>query len=180
MHKLNIITPCTRPQNLEKISKSIKIPRENYCWIVVFDSETIPKEIPDNCEAYAIKVKKSAMGNGQRNYALEMIKDGHVYFNDDDTTVHPDLWNQVKNLSADIITFSQANKDGSIRLMGNLIRNNHVDSHNFIVNRKIIGELRWILNRYDADGIFIEECAKQTKDIKFIPKILSIYNALRV
>lgn len=27
---LNIITPCTRPENLHKISESINIPKENY------------------------------------------------------------------------------------------------------------------------------------------------------
>ena len=71
---LNIITPCSRPQNLETISKSINIPRENYRWIVVFDLEEVPENIPENCEAYAIKDTKSTSGNAQRNYALDLVR----------------------------------------------------------------------------------------------------------
>ena len=39
---LNIITPCIHIENLVEISKSINIPRENYRWIVVFDSLILP------------------------------------------------------------------------------------------------------------------------------------------
>ena len=88
---LNIITPCSRPHNLQKIYESINIPKENYRWIIVFDAKDIPDNIP-NCEPYAIKVENSIVGNGQRNYALNLIKTGWIYFNDDDTTIHPKLW----------------------------------------------------------------------------------------
>ena len=58
---LNIITPCSRPEFLDAVSKSINIPKENYRWIVVFDSETIPENIPE-CEAYCIKDINSVCG----------------------------------------------------------------------------------------------------------------------
>ncbi len=32
---LNIITPCSRPDNLNEVSKSINIPPEHYRWIVL-------------------------------------------------------------------------------------------------------------------------------------------------
>ena len=59
---LNIITPCTRPNNLHAIAKTINIPRDSYRWIVVFDAYDIPKvDIPQECEAYAIKVEEVYM-----------------------------------------------------------------------------------------------------------------------
>ena len=67
---LNIITPCSRPQNLDVISKSINIPRDQYRWIVVFDLLEAPDNIPDNCEFYNIKDAKSTSGNAQRNLVL--------------------------------------------------------------------------------------------------------------
>jgi hypothetical protein len=109
---LNIITPCSRPENLEIISKSINIPRDQYRWIVVFDLLEAPENIPDNCEWYTIKDANSTSGNAQRNFALNLITHGHIYFNDDDTVMHIDLWNNIKNENnKDFISFKQSNKD---------------------------------------------------------------------
>ena len=174
---LNIITPCSRPQNLKVISESINIPKENYRWIVVFDGLEI-KEIPNNCEAYSIKDNNSIYGNAQRNYALDLITDGYVYFNDDDTIIHPELWDEIKDKENDFISFKQSNKDGSLRLEGNEIIPNFIDSHNFIASSKCINT-RWVLNRYDADAFFAMECYKNAKESLYIPKILSVYNFLK-
>ena len=178
---LNIITPCIRWNNLLQISESINIPRENYRWIVVFDSNNIPTDIPNNCEAYAVKVLNSIMGNGQRNYALDLVKEGHVYFNDDDTTIHPDLWSNISDKDNEqFISFIQNNKDNTMRLDGTSIRLNDVDSHNFIIHNSLIDSLRWIIDRYDADGIFAEQCFRKLNGSSYyIPKVLSIYNSLR-
>ena len=176
---INIITPCSRPSNLYKISESINIPRENYRWIVVFDKESIPEEVPSNCEAYAIKVKGSTSGNGQRNYALDLVKKGYIYFNDDDTTVHPLLWYNIKNVDNDLISFMQANKNGSMRLKGNLVALNSIDSHNFIMHYSLLGDTRWVLERYDADGVFANIIWKKSLSYLYIPQVLSVYNSLR-
>ena len=172
MMYLNIITPCSRPQNLKLISESINIPKENYRWIVVFDGLEIP-EVPTNSEAYSIKDNLSIYGNAQRNYALDLITDGYVYFNDDDTIIHPELWDEIKDKDADFISFKQSNKDGSLRLEGNEIIPNFIDSHNFVASSKCINT-RWVLNRYDADAFFAMECYKNAKETLYIPKILSI------
>ena len=75
---LNIITPCSRPHFLHRIAESINIPKENYRWIVVFDSETIPTDIPE-CEAYCIKDVKSVCGNAQRNLAIDLVTEGWIF-----------------------------------------------------------------------------------------------------
>ena len=178
---LNIITPCSRPENLLKISESINFPKENYRWIIVCDSESLPNDefIPDNCEIYFHKDLNSISGNGQRNYALKMIQKGYVYFNDDDTTIHPELWENIKNLNNDFISFSQLNNNGTLRLIGNQIRVGYIDSHNFIVSYNLVGNSIFNLEKYDADGYFAIECREKSKSPIFINKPLSIYNILR-
>jgi hypothetical protein len=42
-----------------------------------------------------------------------------------------------------------------------------------------MGDRRWVLNRYDADGIFARECFEKAKTILHISKILSVYNSLK-
>jgi len=178
---LNIITPCSRPENLHKISESINIPRENYRWIVVFDMEEFPDKnlIPENCEIYLHKNPLSIVGHSQRNFALDLITNGYIYFNDDDTLIHSDLWENIKDLSSDFISFIQLHKSGEIRLNGDIIKVDYIDSHNFLVSKEIIGDTKFFIERYDADGYFAEECYRKSKNITHIDKPLSIYNLLR-
>jgi hypothetical protein len=179
---LNIITPCSRPENLIDISKSINIPRENYRWIVVCDSEELPdkKFIPDNCEIYTHKNPLSIVGNSQRNYAIDLVEKGHIYFNDDDTIIHPFLWKNIFDLGEyDLISFMQLFIDGKLRLLGNTVGYEKTDSHNFIVDYKLVGNKRWVMDRYQADGIFAGECFKECKKFFYIPLGLSVYNLLR-
>lgn len=178
---LNIITPCSRPKNLHLISKSINIPKENYRWIVVVDSDFEVKNelIPDNCEIYYHTNMRSISGNSQRNFGLEMIDYGYVYFNDDDTLIHEDLWDNIKDVEADFISFAQAYKNNNLRLIGNNIEVGYIDSHNFIVNFDKVRDIRWQLDVYYADGIYAKDCYNRLKNNKlYINKILSIYNLL--
>lgn len=178
---LNIITPCSRPENLHQISESINIPSINYRWIVVLDMNEMPNQelIPSNCEIHLHKNPDSVFGNSQRNYALDLVENGHVYFNDDDTTIHPDLWDNIKDLKEGFISFSQNNQDGSLRLKGDEIRLYSIDSHNFVVDINVIGLTRFDIRLYDADGYFAVECYNKPSSKIFIPTVLSIYNNLR-
>lgn len=178
---LNIITPCSRPENLHLISKSINIPIANYRWLVVFDFDTLPHSelIPNNCETFLHKNLNSCAGHAQRNYALDLITMGHIYSNDDDTVLHPDLWENIKDVEADFISFTQLNKDGTLRLKGDYIKLNNIDSHNFIVKRDTVGETRFIISEYGADGLFAEKCYSKATNKLFIDKPLSVYNSLR-
>lgn len=178
---LNIITPCSRPENLLTISKSINIPKENYRWIVVFDMDELPSYelIPLNCETHLHRNKLSIVGHSQRNYALSLINNGYVYSNDDDTIIHPELWDNIKDLDNDFISFSQNYKNGTLHVKGDVINVGYIDSHNFIVKMDIIGDTRFEITKYDADGYFASECYSKSTSFKFIPKVLSIYNYLR-
>jgi hypothetical protein len=178
---LNIITPCSRPENLLKISESINIPKQNYRWIVVYDMDKLPnkKLIPENCESHLYSEIGSVVGHAQRNYAINMVRDGYIYFNDDDTTIHPELWSNIKDIECDFISFIQLEKNGNLRLMGDTIEVSKIDSHNFIVKREIVGESKFIIDKYDADGYFAKECYIKSNCKKYLNKPLSIYNNLR-
>jgi hypothetical protein len=178
---INIITPSIRPENLHKISESINIPRENYRWIVVFDLPVQPpiELIPENCEFYLHQDSESRFGNCQRNFALDLITDGYVYLNDDDTTIHPDLWDNIKNIKCDFISFIQIDTKGKLRLLGNKIVVGKIDSHNFLVKRNVVGNIRFNKKEYFADGIFANICYAVANNKCWIDKKLSIYNTLR-
>jgi hypothetical protein len=179
---INIITPCSRPENLLKIAESINIPIENCRWIIVFDADEVPKlPILDfiNAEFYAHKNIKSCVGHSQRNFALNLINDGYVYSLDDDTLLHKELWESIKNLNSDFISFNQAFKDGSLRLKAGRTDVGYIDSHNFLLKRTLIGDTRFEVDDYNADGVFADACAKKTNDLVFIDKTLSVYNILR-
>jgi hypothetical protein len=177
---INIITPCSRPQNLWKISKSINIPKDCYRWIVVFDgNECEPRHIPHNCEYYFHTNPTSVVGNDQRNFAIDKVSEGYLYFNDDDTELHPELWNTVNNMDYDFIHFSQIDINGNLRLRGNEVGLYRIDSHNFMVSLEVVGNTRWVVDRYDADGHFATTVYKNSKSPYFVNKVLSIYNSLR-
>jgi hypothetical protein len=182
---INIITPCSRPENLINIGKSINIPKENFKWIIVFDAEINPEEAPIwldfdfDFEVHYHKNFNSIVGNAQRNFALDLIKEGYVYFNDDDTVLHPELWENIKDINADFISFDQSFADGRLRLKCGRTDVGYIDSHNYLVNNKIIGDTRFEIEHYTADGIFADACANKTNNKVFIDKVLSIYNQLR-
>lgn len=191
---LNIITPCSRPQNLHEIFLSINIPRENYRWLVIFDfkeNEIDKKLIPHNAEIFFHQNKNSLVGHDQRNRALKEIKYksyeqrsnfGHIYSNDDDALIHKDLWENISTLEDyDIISFKQRNPDLSHRLRSEKLSVGYVDSHNFIYSTRLIEKLNvsFDCTTYEADGIFAKKLVNSTDNHIFINKYLSIYNELR-
>lgn len=185
---INIITPCSRPENLKAMSESINIPKVAYRWIVVIDGAAgkFNVTLPRNAEVYYHRDPRSISGNAQRNYALGRIEpfekprgfNSYVYFLDDDTLMHPDLYKAVRQLDNDFIHFDQENPDGSRRI-GGTVKVNHVDSGNVLIRRSLIGDIRWRSDLYHADGVFIERCFQKAKSPLYLPKSLSVYNALR-
>ena len=174
---INIITPCSRPENLHKIAESIKIPEGKYRWIVVHDAERLPEInlLPNG----AMHIS----GNGQRNSGLNFIDYGRnnwVYFNDDDTTIHPDLWDSICELGQhDFLHFYQEDKDHNIRLCNEDVAVCRIDSHNFLFKTELLGSSRFIIGDYCADGHFATEIYQKAQNPLYIQKVLSTYNSLR-
>jgi hypothetical protein len=187
MNKIVIVTPCTRPKNLTLIAESIEavIPRENYRWLVIFDSSKVKKKVEcEFAQIHYFEKESSSFGNAQRNYAIDLMqgndyyKDHYVYFLDDDTILHKNLWCLVKNATEDMVVFEQINKNGKLRLGSDRIMPGLVDTGSAAIKLSAIGKTRFKEHLYEADGYFMSEIARKQITILNINKPASIYNAL--
>jgi glycosyltransferase involved in cell wall biosynthesis len=183
--KLTIITPCTRPGNLIRLKESIPF---DYVaeWIIVYDESVTPnahlfqdERIKEyGCQGYSIA------GNIQRNYALDRIGDTYVYFLDDDTIMHPDMVSFLPTLEPNhIYTFDQERnaKDFPFteRLKGDTIEMFRVDTAMFLIDAALIQTIRWAVDEYTADAIFITECySNHPESWIYVDRVLSYYNYL--
>lgn len=124
----------------------------------------------------------SISGNAQRNLGLSLCHGGHVFFLDDDTVLHPDFWESVKDLAHyDFIHFEQGFRSGGVRLDTSCVAVGQIDSGNFLVSRELIGASRFDVGVYAADGFFASGLMAGCEKDKYlkIPRVLSWYNALR-
>ena len=202
--KVTIITPCIRPENLDKIIESIdfKWIKE---WIIVYDEKQVftnPLKYVGNpkIREFMYYDRESMSGNSQRNFGLDNISGGdisggdienqYVYFLDDDNIVHPDLYQLLSRLDGrgSIYTFNQKRPVDIFPyndvLKGNCIRRYQIDTAMFLVDYSLCKHIQWQKDKYNADGIFIEECfqslMKNDEAVKwiFIDKVMAYYNTL--
>jgi hypothetical protein len=121
----------------------------------------------------------SIAGHAQRNFANRLISDGYVFQLDDDTILHPDFWESVKNCNEDIVSWAQLTEKGHPRLPAGCFLVGAIDSGSFMVKRSVIGDLQWDASRYDADGYFAQQVVARTTSQRKIERHLSYYNYLR-
>ena len=177
---INIVTPCCRPENLKAIAESINIPSRYYRWIVVHDADEFPDtETPKQAEQHLYREEGSTSGNAQRNHAINLINGGYVLFLDDDTILHPDLWEAVKDCDEDIVSWAQIWPNGEHRLYAGSYSVGSIDSGSFMVKRSVIGDIQWQPSQYDADGHFAQQVVARTTSQRRIEQYLSFYNYLR-
>lgn len=119
--------------------------------------------------------KEGISGNPQRNYALSKVTnpDALLYYLDDDNIIHPNLYNLVKIIDdTKLYTFNQHN-----RLKGNSVHVNYIDTAMFIVPYKLCKNVKWIEDKYEADGYYIEQCYNTNPKIHvFVDNDLCYYN----
>lgn len=197
---ISIITPCSRVGNLTAIYNSIKKqPRKfmTFTWIIVYDAThgkfpgSLVKKLLyfhslPNVVLTPHVDADSVFGNAQRNRGLELVKDGWVYFLDDDTVLHPDFFKVLEKLitvnpEVGGFIFSQVNEDGTERLNADTVEINKVDTGQLVVKRNLIGNTIWRKGDYNADGFFITEIYNNNlANIQKCPEVvLSVYNKLR-
>ena len=167
MDRLTIITPCSRPQNLPAMAESIKPGRSMFdvIWMIVFDNR---------------ECLESKVGNYQRNCALDAVSDGWIYFLDDDTVLHPDFFSELAKVKSKAVAFEQDLETWVRKVAPSEMRVCHIDMGQVIIRREIIGDIRFALSVYEADGIFIESVYKNNPNAwSFIDKPLCYYNKLR-
>ena len=120
----------------------------------------------------------SRFGNAQRNFALNNItnKNTYIYYLDDDNIIHPNLY-KLLNIIDDnkIYTFDQES-----RIKGNNIQINHIDTAMILIDFNLCQNIRWELNYYNSDGLYITECYNLNKNNHiYVANDLCYYNKLR-
>jgi hypothetical protein len=175
---LYITTPCSRPENLEIISKTI--PKECY-WAVIYDNKI---NIPKIENANYFKCEDTGfVGAKGRNYFIDNypLKDEDwIYSLDDDNIIHPEWYKNIKDLlelDCSIIHWGQLNPDCSIRLIPN-IEINHIDAACFITKWKFNKNTKYNTEKYEYDGIYAIEC-KNNGPYLTVNKYISYYNYLK-
>lgn len=172
---IHILTPCSRPWNLVMIAPSIP---PKCSWKVAFDKST---GVESRGKWYTSQYT-GHWGHPVRNEMLSRLKakpDDYVLFLDDDNIIHPNWHEHIKESTADMVTWGQENKDGSLRLRATgEPKVGNIDMGSFMVKYKIAKQLKFT-NVYEADGIFAMEAAQKASDIQKINESISYYNFLK-
>mgnify|MGYP003735106721 CR=1 FL=1 len=128
--------------------------------------------------------RPGAVGYPQRNFALDQIPGGWIYFLDDDNLIHPALEKTFQQAldqhpQADWFLFRQVRPDGVLYLAPHCPpRVGLVDVGQGIIRREAFGAARFEEDRYDADGRLFEQLAGTTTP-RCIDQVAAYYNALR-
>jgi len=174
---LYIVTPCSRPENLAQIRKSIP---SAFTWVVMMDASTDHKA-PSGANVTHYSKKTGHWGNPLRNEFLDLYQDQFtendwVYFLDDDNILHPKFIQQIESLlylNAGIVTWGQ---EGRLRPTDQP-RIGNIDTASFMFRPTETNKLRFE-NIYEADGMFAQAATRLTNLI-CVEAYLCYYNALR-
>ena len=194
---INIITPCCRSKNLKQIYDSINFDFVS-SWFIVYDTSknrSYQKQFEDHPNIFELECSdKSDVGNAQRNLGLKLIKDGFIYFLDDDNIIHPELYNIIPLLDKNYLyTFNQLrvengndepwvlfNNEGGKILYGNQVVVKKIDIAQYIFHKDMVDNSKFVLDVYFADGIFISEIYEKNKQKHiYINKVAAYYNKIK-
>lgn len=185
-NKITIITPSIRPHNLWTIYMSIDFDYVHE-WIIVYDGSKIGENPNVFINEGNPKIKEylhlgeGISGNPQRNYALDHVEasDTYLYFLDDDNVIDSRLYGLLNIIDdSKMYTFGQTFYGTQIR-HGKIIALCHIDTAMLLIDFKLCNDLRWIKEKYDADGYYIMACYENSKDnYIFVDNVLSVYNCL--
>jgi hypothetical protein len=177
---ITIITPCSRPENLSNLLKSIDLSKIAK-WIIVYDTSNNRSYNHQFSHAQIVELEcaNGISGNPQRNFGIEQVDNGFIYFLDDDNIIHPAFWELTEGLDPTYFyTFDQQRTEDDI-LRGRTICVCEIDTAMFIVHRHHIRDIRWVESEYIADGLFISDIAQANpRSHIYIPKIRCYYNYL--
>jgi len=192
---INIITRCTRQENLLEISKSIFTDLYNIKWYIIFDTNVIKQLDSDIINSLTefgaiLKFWKGETGDYAHsliNRLLDELGDW-IYIVDDDNKIHEDFYSTIHNkmnYSSDTKGFIFNQKVGGIDFSGVDVRYaspenicvGKIDMAQFILHKDLIGNIRLNKYMYVADGQFIVDVYNSNSEkFLFINQILSYYN----
>lgn len=168
-HKVTLLTGCSHPEKLMKLRKRINF-EFIHEWIIVYDG-SIHVENPKQFE-YDIHNKKikeyiingtGSVGNAQKNYAFEKIKDRdtYVYFLEEDTIIHPHFYDFLNIIDAEnLYTFNQEN-----RFTGEKIAPYRIEISMCLLHYNLCKDIIWKYDdKYTAGGNYITDCFEKNKN----------------
>lgn len=179
--QLDILTPCSRPENLEKMMQTIQFHLIR-TWYVIYDTRRFPfKKRFNHPQIVEMECKsEGTVGHQIRNMGLELICDGLLYFLDDDNVVHPSFWNVAETFQENkIYTFDLIHQDGTI-LTGDRPVVKCIDTAQYVFDIRLVENLRFDASLYTADGVFIQTLCETHRDKwEYVRKIGCFYNRLK-
>jgi hypothetical protein len=152
-------------------------------WYIVYDTSKIiyTKQFSDNPKVIELECNtKGVCGHPQINYAINKITDGYVYVLDDDNIMHPEFWKIAPHFDGEhVYTVDQLREPNRRVLLGNNISIGNIDTAQFIVPAKLIGDIRWPEQARCGDYAFISKINKKhpTK-FRYIRGVFSYWNYL--
>jgi glycosyltransferase involved in cell wall biosynthesis len=201
--KIHIITRSTRLQNLRTVKESVfkNIPTDMEIeWHVVFDTATLKdidaellSDLKDNSTNYYFK-KGDAIGMlyPQCSDIISTLKDGWIYFADDDNIIHENFYDYVstileKNPNKKIHVVSQGVEGKDFTNLQKRIAGpsnmyvGGIDLAQYITKIDVYNKYGYkFLPDYCADGILINKVYKEHSDWFTFTKLeLSYYNYLQ-
>ncbi len=192
-NKLTIITPSCRPNNLPRIYNNINFDYIDE-WIIVYDESKI-KENPyqfknnEKVKEY-LHTSEGISGNPQRNYGLSKINNPNtfLYYLDDDNMIHPNLYRLLNIIDKNkMYTFNQINRLKGDRyntpendqLKGDVFEWKKIDTAMLLIDYNLCKENKWVLDKYWADFVYINECYQKNKDnLIYVDNDLCYYNII--
>lgn len=192
---INIITRCTRCDNLLSISETVFTSLFDINWYVLFDTNRISdidikilKKLTDlGVHIKYLEGDSIGLGMNMVNQILDEITDGWVYILDDDNIIHPNFYNKLDELidedTYSIFVFDQ--KVGGKDFSGLDIREarpentkvGSIDSAQFLIHIGHYGDTKRFNNTYTADGELIEQLYNtRSEEFIFINQELCYYN----
>lgn len=183
-----IIPTWKRPNNLKVILASL-IAQTNPNWLahVIIDGMTNEYFEVKNMYQDENRIRFSHVegpnndwGHTARNYGLDKrIGDFIVMTGDDNYYVPTFVENFIKEKVYDFVYCNMVHdlKRDAYQPIPSTLNLGRIDIGNFMVNSKVIGDLRLDKRSYEADWLFIEQITtNKTKSIKKIDKILYVHN----
>lgn len=188
--KLNIITPVSRADNLYILKAIIEQELFEYFdvkWYCVYDSGKEIAIVYNNTHwIYSVVGGvPNDYGASQRNVALDMIKDGWVYFLDDDNVLYRGFGKRVKeiieqNPSKGAFVINQVREDRTLFAKPENISVGNIDTAQIVIKRELINKYRWFDEIYQCDYYFIKRIYKRhSEKFEFMNENLCHYNYLR-
>jgi hypothetical protein len=183
---LHIVTAYTRTADfLIRANESIKNLEWDYEWFIVTTADKLVS-IPKNIKATVLVKPGSMPMHSGPNYYYDTVKDTGqwVLILDDDNLIHPNLNYVVKHTEVsgcDMVVFGQAEPTFERHVDGIFnIAVQKIDNGQFMVKRSAVGNLRYWVPEYRADGYFATEMRIRLfeggRTITILPIVASYYN----